>query len=116
MGLDLWHGPALQRPLHGPTQGLPQRLAQHRSTGLADGHQAGLSPLLRTGLLQLDHDATVRQEDEIEVPGLALTTPELTLAHAQLLLPVPMEGLGAGPALAIGPQNTIECDQNPSVG
>src|SRR5436853_4844471 len=61
-----------------------------------------MSPFLRTVLPQLAHQGAVRQEHEIHVPRLALATPELTIAHAQMLLPVPMEGLRSCPALAIG--------------
>jgi hypothetical protein len=38
----------------------------------------------------------------MHVPGLALTFPELTVAHTQMLLPVPMEGLCPSLAFAIG--------------
>src|SRR3954468_21143901 len=85
-----------------PGDGFPQRLAEHGATGLADGRQACVSPFLRTVMPQLRHQSAVRQEHEIHMPGLALATPELTRAHAQMLLPVPMEGLSSCPPLPIG--------------
>src|SRR5690606_17974804 len=51
---------------------------------------------------QLGHNRAVRQEDQMHMPGLALAVPELTLAHAEMLLPVPMKGLRSCPAMAIG--------------
>jgi tetratricopeptide (TPR) repeat protein len=66
-----------------------------------------VSPFLRTVMLQLTHQGAVRQEDEIHVPRLALATPELTIAHAQVLFPVPMEGLRSCPALPIGLENAM---------
>jgi hypothetical protein len=39
--------------------------------------------------------------------GLAHAVPELTLAHAEMLLPVPMESLRSCPALPIGLEHTI---------
>src|ERR671928_1478952 len=91
-----------------PSDRFAQSLAEDRATGLADGRQACLSPFLRTVVPQLAHQSAVRQEDEIHVPGLALATPELTIAHAQMLLPVPMEGLGSCPALAIDLENAMD--------
>ena len=66
-----------------------------------------VSPFLRTVVPQLSHQGAVRQEYEIHVPGLALALPELTIAHAQMLLPVPMEGLRSCPAFAIGLEDTM---------
>lgn len=66
-----------------------------------------MSPFLRTVVLQLAHQSDIRQEDEVHVPGMALTAPELTVAHAQMLLSVPMEGLGACPALTIDLQDAM---------
>src|SRR5262249_4520982 len=55
----------------------------------------------------LAHQGAVRQEHEIHVPRLALATPELTIAHAQMLLPVPMERLGSCPAFAIDFEDAV---------
>src|SRR5919199_4473775 len=44
----------------------------------------------------------------MHVPCLAHAVPELTLAHPQVLLPVPMEGLGPCPAFAIGLENAMD--------
>src|SRR6266496_5130032 len=101
MRFDLRHTLPLLHLFDDPGNRFPQGLAEHGATGLADGHQACLSPFLRTVVPQLGHQGAVRQEHEIHVPRLALATPELTLAHAQMLLPVPMEGLGSCPAFAI---------------
>jgi hypothetical protein len=56
----------------------------------------------------LAHQGAVRQEHEIHVAGLALAAPELTIAHAQMLLPVPMEGLRDSPALPIGLEDPMD--------
>jgi len=101
MCFDLRHTLPLLNLLDDPGDRFAQGLAEDRPTGLADGRQACLSPFLRTVVPQLAHQGAVRQEHEIHVPRLALATPELTIAHAQMLLPVPMEGLGSCPAFAI---------------
>src|SRR5205823_11344173 len=101
MGLDFGQTLPLLGLLNYPGDRFAQCLAKHGTTGLADGRQACVSPFLRTVVPQLGHQGAVRQEDEIHVPGLALALPELTLAHAQMLLAVPMEGLCSCPALAI---------------
>jgi len=101
MGLDIGQTLPLLDLLDYPGDRFAQGLAKHGATGLADGRQACLSPFLRTVVPQLGHQGAVRQEHEIHMPGLALATPELTRAHAQMLLPVPMEGLGSCPALPI---------------
>ena len=89
----------------GPGDGVAEGFTQHRSTGLADRRQPFKCPLMRTALLQLTHQQTVRQEDQIQVAGLPQATSQLTVAHAQLLLAVPMEALGAWPAAAIHTQH-----------
>src|SRR6266511_1038084 len=98
--------PLLHLP-NDPGDRLTERFPQHRATGLADGRQAYASPFLRTVMPQLAHRGAVRQEHEIHVPGLALAEASLTRAHAQMLLPVPMEGLGDSPALAIGLEDAM---------
>src|SRR6266542_2793471 len=101
MGLDIGQTLPLLDLLDHPGDRFSQGLAKHGATGLADGRQTCLSPFLRTVVPQLGHQGTVRQEYEIHMPRLALALPELTLAHAQMLLPVPMEGLRSCPAFAI---------------
>ena len=64
-----------------------------------------MSPLERTVVLQLAHQSGVRQHDEVHVPGLAHSVTQLTLTHAQVLLPVPVVGLRAGPASLIDLQD-----------
>src|SRR6185436_15664221 len=93
--------------LHDPFERFAQGFTQDLPTGLADGRQAHLSPLLRTVVSQLAHQSRVRQDDQMHVPCLAKAVPELTLAHPQMLLPVPMEGLCSCPALAIGLEHTM---------
>src|SRR6266542_2906724 len=107
MGLDSRQTLPLLGLLNHPGDRFAQGLAEHGATGLADGRQAYVSPLLRTVVPQLGHQGAVRQEYEIHMPGLALATPELTRAHAQMLLPVPMEGLCPCPALAIGLEDAM---------
>jgi len=90
---------------NGPVYRAAQAFSQHRSTGFADGHQPAMSPFLRTALLELAHEQTVRQHDEVHVPGLALATAQLTGSHAQFLLAVPMKGLRSRPTIPIDFQN-----------
>jgi hypothetical protein len=87
--------------LNGPGERLAQRLAGDGTTGLADGHQACLSPVEGAVVLQLAHQSAVHEHDEIHVPGLAQSVTHLAIAHAQMLLPVPMIGLCPGPAPSI---------------
>src|SRR5215213_3277314 len=108
MGLNSRQSLPLLNLLDHPGDHFAQGLAEHRATGLADGRQAYVSPLLRTVVPQLGHQGAVRQEYEIHMPGLALATPELTRAHAQMLLAVPMEGLCPCLALAIGLENAMD--------
>jgi len=54
-----------------------------------------------TALPQLRHQNAVRQKDHIHVTGLPTAISELTIAHAQMLLAVPMEALCASPATTI---------------
>src|SRR5690349_7326285 len=107
MGLDCGQTLPLLNLLNHPGDRFAQGFAEHGPTGLADGRQARVSPLLRTVVPQLGHQCAVRQKYEIHMPGLALATPELTRAHAQMLLSVPMEGLGSCPALAIGLEDAM---------
>src|SRR6266487_1970117 len=108
MGLDSGQTLPLLNLLDHPGDRFAQGLAKHGATGLADGRQACLSPLLRTVVPQLGHQGAVRQEHEIHVPGLALALPELTRAHAKMLLPVPMEGLRSCPAFAIRLEDAMD--------
>src|SRR5436853_6618714 len=107
MGLDSGQTLPLLGLLNHPSDRFAQGFAEHSATGLADGRQAYVSPFLRTVVPQLGHQSAVRQEHEIHMPGLALATPELTRAHAQMLLTVPMESLGSCPALAIGLEDAM---------
>ena len=91
-------------PVDHPGDRIAEGFSQHRHTGLAYGRQAFLCPLTRTALPQLVHQNAMRQEDHVQVPGLAPAVPELTVAHAQMLLAVPMEALCASPAATINPQ------------
>jgi hypothetical protein len=42
-------------------------------------------PFLRTALPQLAHERTVRQHDQVYVPGLALIVTQLTITQPKLL-------------------------------
>src|SRR4051812_5784045 len=86
-----------------PRERRPQGLLLHRPTGLADGRQPLERPFLRTALLQLAHEPTLRQHDQVHVPGLALEATQLTLPQPELLLPVPMKRLRARPTMPIHP-------------
>jgi hypothetical protein len=57
---------------------------------------------------QLAHQGVVHRANEMRRFDLALTDPELAVAHAQALLPVPMDGLELCAALAIGLQNAVQ--------
>ena len=94
-------GHLLDRPGECRTQGLPA----HRPTGFADGHQPMESPFLRTALPQLTHEQTVRQHDQVHVPGLALDITQLTVTQPKLLLAVPMECLRTRPAISVHPHD-----------
>src|SRR5262249_43416871 len=100
--LDFGHTEAFTGTLHHPFERLAQGFSNHLPTALADGHQAHLSPFLRTVVLHLTHQSAVREDDQMHVPCLAQAAPQLTVAHAQMLLPVPMECLRSCPALPIG--------------
>src|SRR3954453_3354204 len=93
--------------VHGPSQRLPEGLTQDRPTGLADGHQRPVRPLIRMALPQLPHQEAVRQHDEVHMPGLALAVTQLTVPHAQLLLALAMERLRACPAVPIAAHRSI---------
>src|SRR5262249_54114207 len=54
---------------------------------------------------QLNHQETVRQHDEIHVPGLAPLATQLTVSQPKLLLAVPMEGLCACPTAPVDPHD-----------
>jgi hypothetical protein len=60
-----------------------------------------------TIVLQLAHESGVHQEDEMCMAGLAMPVPELTIAHAQVLLPVSVKGLGSGPATLVDLQHAM---------
>jgi len=102
MSLDTVTTPAVRlKAIDRPGQRLAHGLSQHGQAGLPDGRQAFQCPRTRTALPQLTHQDAVRQEDHVQVAGLPLAVPELTVAHAQMLLAVPMEALGASPAATI---------------
>jgi len=106
LDLDFLEIPAiLLDPFNGLGQCITECLSQYRHAGFADGRQTLQSPRMRTTLPQLTHQDAVRQEDHVQVPGLALTASKLTIAHAQMLLAVPMEALRACPTVSIDPQN-----------
>ena len=88
-------------------------LPEHRSTGFADGLQPTERPLTRTVLPQLAHEQTVRQHDQVHVPGLALAITQLTVSHAKLLLTVPMKGLRACPAMPVRPHDPTHFPGDP---
>jgi len=94
----------LSSSVNGPSDRLAQRLTQHRPTGFADGRQRRGRPLTRAALPQLSHEQTMHQQHEIHVPGLAFAAAQLTVAHAQEWLAVPMKGLRARPAMAVDAQ------------
>src|SRR4051812_6435105 len=106
MRLDPHRLPAIERgPFNRPRDGFPECLAQHGATGFADGRQRLMSPGTHTALAQLGHEQTMHQQHEVEMPRLALTAAQLTVAQAQMLLAVPMQGLRPCPALSIAAQH-----------
>ena len=90
-----------RKSIKNPVDNTPQRLGFHRTTGFADGRQRPPSPVLRTTLLQRAHEETLRCTDERHVAGLPLAAAHLTVSQPQLLLAVPMKGLGPCPAVSI---------------
>src|SRR3989304_6237337 len=89
-----------------PGDGGSHGFAQYRSTGFADGRQLAEGPCFRTVRPELIHKKSVRQHDQVHVPGLALAVAQLTISHAQLLLSVPVEGRRAGPAIFVNQEDS----------
>jgi len=58
------------------------------------------------------HQDTVRQEDHVQVPPLALATAKLTVTHAHILVAIPVEALCVHPTVPIDPQNSCEIPMN----
>src|ERR1043165_4954567 len=92
--------------LDNPVHDALQRLRFDGSTGFADGRQRPPSPVLHTTPPQRAHQETVRCADEIDVAGLPLAAAHLTIPQPQLLLPIPMKGLGPCPAMPIYQDDT----------
>ena len=88
-----------------PGDGGSHGFSEYGSTSFADGRQLSESPFFRTVLPELIHEESVRQHDQVHVPGLALAVAQLTISHAQLLLSVPMKGLRTCPAMSINQEN-----------
>ena len=107
MLLDIGQTHASLGMLNRPGDGLAQGLTSDGATGLANGHQACVSPIDGTVVLQLTHQSGVHQDDELHMPCLAISVPELTLAHAQVLLPVSVKGLCSGPSSSVNLQHTM---------
>ena len=68
---------------------------------------------MRTVLPQLAHQETIRQHDQIYVPGLALGITQLQFAEAELLLTVPMKGLRTCPAMPVHPHDPTHFPGDP---
>ena len=83
MSLDSITFPALLHSFDDPGDRLAQRLSQHRGAGLPDGRQAFECPVPRTALPQLTYQDAVRQEDHVQMAGLPLAIPELTVSYRQ---------------------------------
>lgn len=90
-----------------PGDGVAQGLARDRATGIADSHQASVGPVQGTVVLQLAHQGGVHQEDEMHMAGLVMSVPELAIAHAQMLLSVPVAGLGSGPTSFVDLEDAV---------
>ena len=105
--------PRVRHVIHRPSQSSAERFPEHRSAGFADGRQLLECPVIRMALPQLFHQETVRQHDEVHMPGLALTITELTVPHAQLLLAIPMKGFRACPTMAVHPYHTTDFPAHP---
>src|SRR5271157_2012213 len=96
-----------------PGQCCAQVFPEHCPTGFADGRQSMERPLTRTALPQLAHQETIRQHDQVHVPGLALGITQLTVAEAELLLTVPMKGLRTCPAMPVHPHDPTHFPGDP---
>jgi hypothetical protein len=104
---------ALCNLLDRPGDRCAQALPEHRSTGFADGRQPLECPFPRTALLQLAHEQTVRQHDQVHVPGLALDVTQLAVAQSELLLAVPVKRLRTRPAMPVHPHNPTDLPGDP---
>ena len=96
-----------------PGQRCAQVFPKHSPTGFADCRQPMECPLTRTVLPQLAHQETIRQHDQVYVPGLALGITQLTVAEAELLLTVPMKCLRTCPAMPVHPHDPTHFPGDP---
>src|SRR5712691_6722161 len=87
--------------VYNPIDHALQGFGLYGTTGFANGRQRPPSPILHTVLLQRAHQETIRYADEIHVAGLPLAAAHLTVSQPQLLLAVPMKGLGPCPPMPI---------------
>jgi hypothetical protein len=114
MQLDFLKTPTIDlSAFYHPLQGLAETLLEYRSAGLSDGRQTLQCPLTRMALLQLRHQETVRQEDQVHVAGLATAIPKLAFTHAQMLLAIPMEAFCACPTIAVYTKDTSHFPSRP---
>ena len=67
--LNIGQTHALLRLLDSPSEGLPKSLTRDGTTGLADGHQARVSPIQSAVVLQLAHQSGVHHHDEVQGKG-----------------------------------------------
>ena len=75
--------PAFVEVIDHPGDRLAQRFTEDRPAGLPDGRQAFECPVPRTALPQLTYQDAVRQEDHVQMAGLPLAIPELTVSYRQ---------------------------------
>ena len=85
--------PAIKRrSLKRPADRLAERFAPHCSTGFAAGQQRFVGPRTHPTLPQFGHQQTMRQQNEIKVPGLARAVAQLTISATHRLLAVALPG------------------------
>src|SRR5512143_2517723 len=66
-----------------------------------------------TTLQNSSHEQTVRQHDQVHVPGLPLELTQLTITQTDLLFAVPMKGLRPRPAMPIHPHDPTHLPGDP---
>ena len=72
-----------------------------------------MRPFHCTVVLHVTHQGGIRQDDQMHVPCLAIAVSELTRAHTQVLLPVPVEGLCPGPASLVALKDAMRFPVSP---
>ena len=87
--------------LDDPVEGGLEGLTEHRATGFADVRQAAERPFHRRVGPELMYGKTIREHNEVHVPGLADAVSQLAVALSQFPFALPMERLRAYPSMSV---------------